>query len=91
MDLNALQKARNAISINNVSMVIFCGFRQCIKPGFVQNTFRFPNGGVQGGFRAGATVARSLLAAPSSYQTTTVCCMPACPAFSVQVNVCQRR
>ncbi|KAG1937515.1 hypothetical protein F2P79_018292 [Pimephales promelas] len=62
--------------------------RQCIKPGFVQNTFRFPNGGVQGGFRAGATVARSLLAAPSSYQTTTVCCMPACPAFSVQFDLC---
>lgn len=66
---------------------IFVCCRQCIKPGCVQNTFQFPSGSVCGGSRAGTTVARSQPAAPSSYLTMTGCCMPARPAFYVQVNV----
>ncbi|XP_055055658.2 NALCN channel auxiliary factor 2 isoform X2 [Misgurnus anguillicaudatus] len=48
---------------------------------------QFPSGSAKGGSRASATVVRSQPAAPSSYPTMTVCCMPACPAFSVQVNI----
>lgn len=61
-------------------------FRQCIKPGSVQNIFRFLIGSVWGGFHASTTVVRSQPAAPSSYLTMTICCMPVCQAFSVQVN-----
>ncbi|KAL0193228.1 hypothetical protein M9458_011524, partial [Cirrhinus mrigala] len=57
---------------------------QCIKPGFVQNIFRFLNGSACGGSHAGTTVVRSQPAAPSSYLTMTVCCTPVCQAFSVQ-------